>query len=537
MLRWSALACVLAGIALWLGPWLLRPDLFSGDAAHHIFWLYRFADPALFPGDLSIEYFSSDAVAPIGYRAIYAVLAPWVDVLAAAEWLSVALLGLSAFLAWHLGRVVETPDRNLMGLLAVVALMLLLPVVDVHPALGFQRTFALPITLLCLWGLAAGQYRWVGVSWVAAALIYPVIIPVLGIASGVVFLAELVRERRMPAQWLWNGVLGVAAILIVLLGSGTPDGIGPMVSYEQARLMPEFGKGGRQQLFGTGPGGYWFRHHRTGLGWSPWAVLTLAAALAVVHLRGGLRRVPLSAWALAATGVVLWFVARLVLFDLYLPNRHSRWSLAAFAIVAFALAAYSALAWRGRSGQVAPPSGLTRNRAIAVMAPLLVAGALAPSAYANLSRPVDVDLERAYRFLENLPPDTLVVAHPDLANFVPLRSKHSVLASTEGAIAFMQGYYRRYRHRIETSLRVAYAVSWSDLDRELDAYGDSVVLTGPMVWSRFEYDAGFDDLMRELAAKGVERGFVLQSPPTERVMFQSGDVYVVRVGKRPPDAI
>ncbi len=262
----------LVGILLWLGPWILRPDLFTGDATHHVFWLYRYADPLLFPGDLSIEYFSSHSVAPMGYRAIYAALAPWVDVLLAAEWISILLLGASALLAWHLGRVVATEDRELTGLFAVVALLLLLPVIDLHPALGLQRTFALPITLLCLWALASGRYRLVGISWIGAALVYPVIIPVLGLTAVIVFLVELVRERRMPSNWLWNGVLGILAILIVWLGSGTPDGVGPMVTYEQARLMPEFGPGGRQQLFGTSLSGNWFRGHRTGLGWSPWAV-------------------------------------------------------------------------------------------------------------------------------------------------------------------------------------------------------------------------------------------------------------------------
>ena len=527
-IRLSAVACFLAGALLWLGPWLLRSDLFSNDAAHHVFWFYRYADHALFPNDLSIEYFNSNAVAPFGYRALYAGLAPWVDVLTAAEWLSIPLLGLSALLAWRLGQSVNTPDRELVGLLAVVALLVLLPFVDLHPAMAFQRSIALPATLLCLWALASGRYQWVGVSWMAAALFYPVIIPVLGLAAGLVFTAALVRDRCLPNSWLWNAALGGVAILIVLLGSGTPEGVGPMITFEQARLMPEFGPGGRQDLFGNGSFGAWFRHHRTGLGWSPWAVLAVVAALAVLRLRGWLRLVPPAAWVLAGAGVALWFIARLVLFDLYLPNRHARWSLAAFAIIVFALASYAAITWLARSDR-SKPIGANLVKAIAVAAPLFVAGSLVPSAHALLSQPVDVDLERAYRFLELLPPDTLVLAHPDLANYVPLRAKRSVLASSEGAIAFMRGYYSRFRPRIETSLRAAYATSWQELDALHRDYGVDVVLTGPLAWRSELYDAGFEELMRELWRKGVEEGFVLKSPPSERVLFRSGDVYVIRL--------
>ncbi len=39
--RWAAFASLLIAVALWIGPWLLRVDLFYDDAAHHVFWLYR----------------------------------------------------------------------------------------------------------------------------------------------------------------------------------------------------------------------------------------------------------------------------------------------------------------------------------------------------------------------------------------------------------------------------------------------------------------------------------------------------------------
>ena len=268
-LRISAWICAVLAVVLWTGPSIIRPDLFDGDATQHVFWLYRYADPTLFPNDISIEYFASPSVAPLGYRALYAVLASSLDAQRVAEIVAAALLMASIALAWQLGAAVVEMARPMAGLIAVVVTIVLVAVNDLLPPMGFQRTFALPITLLCLWALVARRYEWVGISWLAAALFYPIMIPVLGITAGIVFLRDLQRERRLASMWRWNVVLGAIAIALVLLGSGTPENVGPMVTHAQALRMEEFGPAGRQDLFGPKSLGSYFWHHRTGLGWSP----------------------------------------------------------------------------------------------------------------------------------------------------------------------------------------------------------------------------------------------------------------------------
>ena len=39
------------------------------DVRSHVFWMYRFVDPDLFPNDLITDYFQS--VAPYGYTTLY----------------------------------------------------------------------------------------------------------------------------------------------------------------------------------------------------------------------------------------------------------------------------------------------------------------------------------------------------------------------------------------------------------------------------------------------------------------------------------
>jgi hypothetical protein len=415
-------------------------------------------------------------------------------------------------------------------------MLALLSRIDLLPPMALQRAFAMPLTLMCLWALVARHYAWVGVSWVLAALLYPVIVPVLGLAAGFVFLRDLARDRAMPPKWIMNAVLGAAAVAIVLLDIGMREGVGPMVTYEQAREMPEFGPRGRQKLFGQGWHDNIFLHHRTGIGISAKVLIGAGfAALAVVVLR---RRgwVPLPVIVMALTGLALWGIARLPLFDLYLPNRHSRWTVAAAVIVVLGVGAVAVFArvveWlesRGSATRTRTLPYAVNVAMVAGIAPLFVAAALYPAAARAWHTPVDADLERAYAFLATLPKDTLVAAHPNLANYVPLRAQRAVLASTEASVAFVVGYYARYAPRIEASLDAAYATDWDALDARLAPYGVDVVLSDAGMLDRTDYNEPFAARVAKLTDGNAPASFVLRDPPPDRVLFRSGDTVVVEV--------
>ena len=180
LLRVAAAVGLAVATALWVGPSLLRADLFEDDATQHVWWLYRYADPALFRGDIMVDYFRT--MAPLGYRALYGVVARFVDALLAAKLLSGVLYLASGWLAWKIGTSLGGQDkRAVRGLLAVVSFVVVVSVgrtiAEVLAPMAFQRTFSLPLLLMCLWALIARRYRWVGASWVASALVYPAILP------------------------------------------------------------------------------------------------------------------------------------------------------------------------------------------------------------------------------------------------------------------------------------------------------------------------------------------------------------------------
>jgi hypothetical protein len=201
-----------------------------------------------------------------------------------------------------------------------------------------------------------------------------------------------------------------------------------------------------------------------------------------------------------------------------------------FGVLAIAAAASATIDQAARRIRVSAGGDTKGFRlSISILVPLVVVAALAPHAISVWRQPVNVDLENVYEFIATLPKETLVAAHPDLTDFVPVRSRRSVLTSTEISMAWMDGYYRVMKPRVEASLRAAYATRIEDVDCQLAPFGVDVMLTGPSVWQKAGYFAPFDDLVRELVERGRREGFAMQRPPDDRVLFRSGDYYLIGI--------
>jgi hypothetical protein len=124
-----------------------------------------------------------------------------------------------------------------------------------------------------------------------------------------------------------------------------------------------------------------------------------------------------------------------------------------------------------------------------------------------------------------------VGAHPDLASYIPLRAHHSVLTSTEVSMPWMLGYYAKVKPRLEALLQAAYATNINDVDALMAPYGVGVFVTGPGVWRSTGYLEPYNKLAKELIERGRNEGFALQHPPEDRILFRSGDYYVIQVRK------
>ncbi len=540
---------------------LLRADIHQGDAAQHVFWTYRFIDPQLFPNDLSALYFSQPHFASMGWRAIFQSLVRWIDPQTLSELLAVLLVVPTVGFSILIGRRTAGPLGGVVAvamLLASGGLQLL--------AGGFARSFALPIVLLAVWSIVARRAGWLGLSFLLAGLFYPPTLLIVGgfaLACGVV---HVCRERMLSSEqalsgertmvprairaigrWEWIAIILGAAVACAIVGWSylrppLPE-IGSAYTIAEARQMPEFGRGGRTAFFRPWHVMY-FHQAYAGMGLTTRAAAAWAGLL-LLTLVLARRAISRECTALLISSLSLFAAAHLLAFHLYLPSRYTLYT---FPIIAILWAA-----------------GVTRSigrHAVWVTLPICVAAMLfstrsierAHTRWTEHPWPRPAGFESAYAFIAGLPIDTLIAAHPDDADDIPLRARRSVLANTETSNAWHRNYYPQIARRIDASLRMCYAADWSEIDTIADTFGVTAFLVNTARFDpkhHVEYHSPFGPAMREQITRSLEQiagsreqmaaagdapstrpasGFAFSNIPADRVLLSASGVVLVRVG-------
>src|SRR5262249_14056978 len=134
-----------------------------------------------------------------------------------------------------------------------------------------------------------------------------------------------------------------------------------------------------------------------------------------------------------------------------------------------------------------------------------------------------------------LPKATLVAAHPFDADAIPLRTRRSVLASDETALAELIGYYRQVAERLGAELAAAHAPHFDEVDALHTRFGSHAVLVNRQRYQpgAVTYYAPFDVALAPQVAAGRAHGFAVLDPPADRVLFRAGDYTIVRLGPGP----
>src|SRR5690606_7030462 len=311
-----------------------------------------------------------------------------------------ALFALTLLLAYRVGAQASPQNSALSGGAMMLLIAVAIPELFLLPPMGLQRSFALPLTLTAVLALQRSMLPLLGIVFLLAALIYPIVCATLGVCTVFYLLPRLIRDRRLPEGWLPLAILGSVALALVA-NAGAPESVGPMVTLAEALSMTEVGRDGRQSLFGKGIRCI-LAHHRTGLGFPyGWSVLTLVT-IAFLVCRKRVADVPSVAWSLLAAALLVWLVARLFMFTLYLPQRHTVWALPTVLGILVAAAVPASI-------EVA---GVRLVRPLIGAAAMVVVGLYGATALEQWRTPRDHDLDAAYEFLQTLPPETLVAAHP-----------------------------------------------------------------------------------------------------------------------------
>ena len=485
--RVAWLAAALAFVALWMVRSLwpaLDPLVVQDDARQHVFWMQRLVDPTLLRDDLYADYFASQA--PPGYVLLFRALLLVADPLTASKLLP-PILGLVAALFTFL-LVERLYPSGPAAFLATVLGSWYVWQYDDLPT-GSPRAFLLPLTVLLLYGLAAGWRWWAIVGVVAAeALVYP-----SAAALGVALVgARLVCLDRWPPRpstdrAAWATAVACAVVCVALLAPTVfgSSPFGPTVDARTALEMPEFGPGGRNAFFTPDPYEYWVVSYRSGFDLRVtdalvpglpifYGLLALASLLPVAAAArrwrpGGPRLGPVAAMSvqIIVASLALFLAAHALLFRLYLPARFVAWT------VPLAL---SICAGVGIAALLQSTLGsLGRGRAVTAVVLLLAGGlALYPARFDGNF--VTDRTPEITAYLRTLPPDALVVGAPVEADSVPAFSGRRVLVNREYALAYHLGFYRQVEQRASDAIAAYYAESPRELQELASRYGLTVFL-------------------------------------------------------------
>jgi hypothetical protein len=444
-----------------------NPFVLNDDVRQQIYWMQQWQNPALFQGDFLTGY--ARAYVPWGVKGLYWLASWWVSPLYFSKLLAGFLFVCLAICLFKIGA--RLADRRLGW--AMVACFWLMPFFLDNLAGGLSRSFAAPLLALFWLGWLARRPWIIGAALLLQALFIPYIFLVAAPAALLAWtLARLGWDRPppFPARPVHFLLLGLAALLVMAMNRQfSAEGYGPLVSVAEMVNHPEFYAHGRYALL-----------PESSLLWefiSPWEFILplrawgpvaggLAGAGLLVLVTAGLRRLDWPtwrqslqpAWYLGLASLTLYFLARLFLLKLFIPDRYLLYTVNLFYCLALALGLQSALRverW---------------PRAVAILA-LIIAAGLGAWRLQGVGLKDYSAYRAVYAALAETPQDTLIAGHPNLMDTIPTFAQRRAFATYELAHPWSRGLWTQLKPRLTDLFRAYYAADPQEVVAFCRKYG------------------------------------------------------------------
>jgi hypothetical protein len=485
---------------------LLDPTVYSDDAFVHQYWMWHWRDSGLFNDPLT-HLLRDSARYPDGYQALFWLASHVANPITFGEWLGVFLMAVSTWFIFLICR-----EQTTWRPAGWIAGALFLALIDIHRFYGgFQRAFIQPIVLLTVLLLLKRQPLWAALVAAVGALFYP---PASLLAVAVIIFCTVTWEGRRPhidrKLLPWTVLAGVLALIAVLLPDQLKGGAPAQLSESMARKFPEFNRLGTLHFFESDPITY-LTQNRSGFDLrGAGSILVIAAIALLVFRPANARALRQQVWAMPIVSLILFTIAQLVLFKLYLPHRYT-YPIVAFAAIAVGVSlkpTFEAV-WARRHGGwgafgllVAPlvvttlaiwvfPLGpkepwdnfispvsiaVAVGTVVAAAAVVLVlqhtetagraalAAALAGIGLTALiafvperyERGTDCPTGQTIQYLRTLPKDAIIAGDPIDLKCVPATTRRAVVISTQLAPSYEKAYFLMGRQRMFDQLDAIY---------------------------------------------------------------------------------
>jgi hypothetical protein len=556
---WWPWALVAGSLGLMYGRSLSRhisrgsdSRIFGDDARQQIYPFFRYADSSLFPNDYIADYYLD--CLPIGFRALYALSAPFVDPVVSNKIVMYLMLLVTVV-------ALGAAANRLGGKVAAWGAMALVLGGSVYLERmggGLPRAFGFPILACALAALSYGHTKWLAALVWLGACFYPVAGVIVGLAMTFVLLLLPATDRGDARDWgLWRRLrfLAIVAGVSVVLLSPTVVGsskYAPVLTVDDVTEYPEVGPGGRYAPNSRAPYDGFFlsasRASRVGIvgGGRPWLepvsewvnvgatpgrpskrqmfLLKLFATVTIISwvffsMKSSAPRRVLMVGLAASIG---YFISSPVAPHLYLPTRYTNYPMPLLAVlmVSTSVAAFSSV----RDTKPVLRTGFTFLFCLVVLVTLGGRGSDKEGLRGEARN------DPLYDAIGDLSADAVVAGWPQTAiENVPYMSRRVALLTYETHQAFHKQYADVMRERMRALIDATLATSNEPLIRLRDGHGVThmLVYLPHLRGLPLEYFKPFDEWIAEAQRRRADKPLSLQDLVANHAIYRSGNYAIV----------
>ena len=453
-------------------PAFINPYVINDDVKQQIYWMQQWLDPALFRHDLLTEY--ARYYVPVGVKALY-WMASWVmGPIVFSKVLPGFLFVLLGFCLFQIGAILG--DKVLAW--TTLGIYWLTPLFLDNLAGGLARGFAAPLLALLLLAWLDRRPGLIAFALLLQALFVPYMFLLGAAAVTLAWLGGRIGSFALPpfparpADFL---ILAVGAVLVAGMNFNYLDaGFGPLVSAADMSHRPEFGPDGRYAILPVASLLWefirpWefiapFRHGSTLAGVT---VCVVVVPLALI----GMWRVDWRAlkdrlrpfWWVGLASVLLYFLARIFLLKLFIPDRYVNYTISLFYCLALALCLKAVL----KIGQWPRKLALLA----VVLAALIGAGHLYGVGLKDYSA-----YQPLYAALAATPKDALIAGQPNLMDEISTFAQRRALVTYKLAHPWSKGYWQKIEPRLHDLFKAYYASDPQEVVAFCRKYGVSFMI-------------------------------------------------------------
>ncbi|EAW38512.1 hypothetical protein [Lyngbya sp. PCC 8106] len=462
------------------------------DARKHIFWMRRFLDPELFPNDLIANFFAS--VEPFGLTTIYRFLINFnIDPMVINKCLPLVLGVIMT--GYCFGICLQLFPIPMAAFIASLLFNQSIWMKDIFVE-ATASSFSYPLFFAFLYYFLKKSVIPCLIVLVLEGLFYP---PTVLVSGGVLFInlfqinnkkIHFISDQKQLKFYVAGLIIASLMLVSYLISSSE---YGPIINVAEAKTLPEFQENGRGKFFTNNGIEYWFLGIRSGM--IPrglFTPVTLCFGLFLPILAKFPRQFTLvkqiknSAFFLQLlfVSLSLFFLAHLLLFYLFLPNRytsHSFYLLIAVSTgITLTVIIDALLRWVEQLSISQPKNSKIFQKLLALGVTTIIAIAVIfyPSFLDKFTSPNYKEPREAslHDFLSQQPKDTLIASLSQEADNIPSFAQRSVLIAWEYSIPYQVGYHRQIRQRAMDLIEAQYSQDLQVLRNFIQTYNVDLIL-------------------------------------------------------------